>query len=198
MWAAPGPAARYHGRRVRLFFSLPLPDEVKEKLRPTLRAAQKVSADGVGFTKLEQLHFTLAFLGEQPGPDDALAAGESLREVASFDLVLSGVGAFPGANRPRVLFIDVTGGSAELVAAAERLRVALEQRGLPVEERKFRPHLTLGRVREGGERGAKRALAAVPQGELARFRAREACLMQSVLGGRAGATHTVLRSFPFR
>jgi 2'-5' RNA ligase len=182
---------------VRLFFSLPLPDEVKEKLRPILEAARKVSGDGVGFTNVEQLHFTLAFLGEQPGAEEALAAGESLREAAAFELVLSGVGAFPSATRPRVLWMGVTAGGDEMVAAARRLRAALEQRGFALEKREFRPHLTLGRVRPQGERGAKRALAAIPSGELARCVAREACLMQSVLG-KGGATHTVVRAFPFR
>ena len=182
---------------MRLFFSLPLPEEAKERLRPLLRAAQKASADGVGFTKTDQLHFTLAFLGEQPGPDDALAAGESLREVSAFEVVLSGVGAFPSTMRPRVLWIGVTGGGSEMVALAESLRRALEQRRFHLEERKFRPHLTLGRVRPRGETGAKQALAQIPSGELSRWTAREACLMQSVLG-KGGATHTVLRSFPFR
>ena len=181
---------------MRLFFALPLPPDLKEKLRPTLEAARKVSGDGVGFTKLEQLHFTLAFLGEQPGPEKALAAGESLREVPGFELVLSGVGAFPSTMRPRVLWVGVTGGAAELIAVAERLRAALAQQGFAVEERKFRPHLTLGRVRPQGERGAQRALATIPPGELARCTADEACLMQSVLG-KGGATHTVLRAFPF-
>jgi RNA 2',3'-cyclic 3'-phosphodiesterase len=183
---------------MRLFFALPLPSEVKETLRPLLDEARKVSGGGVGFTKPEQLHFTLAFLGEQPGPEEALAAGESLREVPRFELVLSGVGAFPSTMRPRVLWIGVTGGAAELIAAAERLQRALRERGFTLEERKFRPHLTLGRVRPQGERGAKRALAVIPSGELARCSVRGACLMQSVLGGRTGATHTVVRMFPFR
>jgi 2'-5' RNA ligase len=183
---------------MRLFFALPLPSEVKERLRPLLEKARKVSGDGVGFTKIDQLHFTLAFLGEQPGPDDALAAGESLRDLAAFDLVLSGVGAFPSTMRPRVIWLGVTGGAAELIASAERLQKALRERGFALEERKFRPHLTLGRVRPQGERGAKRAMAVIPSGELARCSARGACLMQSVLGGRSGATHTVVRAFPFR
>ena len=183
---------------MRLFFALPLPAEVKEKLRPRLEEARRVSGDGVGFTKLEQLHFTLAFLGEQPGAEEALAAGETLREVSGFELVLSGVGAFPSTMRPRVLWIGVTGGRSELMAAAERLRGSLEQRGLKLEERKFRPHLTLGRVRPQGERGAQRSLAVIPTGELARCTVRGACLMESVLGGRSGATHTVVRMYPFR
>ena len=182
---------------MRLFFSLPLPDEVKDRLRPTLQAAYRVGGDGVGFTKIEQLHFTLAFLGEQPGAEEALAAGESLREVPAFELILSGAGAFPSATRPRVLWIGVTDGAAQMVGAARRLRAALEERGFELEKREFRPHLTLGRVRPQGERQAKRALATIPPGELARCTAREACLMQSVLG-KGGATHTVVRAFPFR
>jgi 2'-5' RNA ligase len=182
---------------VRLFFSLPLPAEAKERLRPTLREAQKASAESVGFTKIEQLHFTLAFLGEQPEADQALAAGESLRTMGAFEVVLSGVGAFPSTMRPRVLWIGVTGGAAEMIDAAERLHKALLDRGFTLEDRKFRPHLTLGRVRPRGERGAKQALAVIPPGELARWTAKEACLMQSVLG-KGGATHTVVRSFPFR
>jgi 2'-5' RNA ligase len=182
---------------MRLFFALPLPAEAKEALRQPLGDARRAGGEGVGFTRIEQLHFTLAFLGEQRDAGEALAAGESLREVTAFELALSGVGAFPSTARPRVLWIAATTGAPELIAAAERLRGALEQRGFALEERKFRPHLTLGRVRPRGEREAKRALAVVAPGELARWTAREACLMQSVLG-KGGATHTVLRTFSFR
>src|SRR5437763_1344697 len=111
--------------RVRLFFSLPLPGEVKARIGPVLEAARKAGADGVGFTRTEQLHFTLAFLGEQPRPDEALAAGASLSDVQAFELALCGAGAFPNTARPRVLWLGVTAGAAELVGAAERLRAAL-------------------------------------------------------------------------
>src|SRR3954470_7264634 len=158
---------------MRLFFSLPLPGEVKERLRPALESARKAGQDGVGFTRNEQLHFTLAFLGEQPGPEEALAAGEALREVAAFELALCGSGAFPNTARPRVLWLGVTTGNAELMAAAERLRIALQERKFALEERKFRPHLTLGRVRPRGERSAREALAAIAPAELARWTARE-------------------------
>src|ERR1700682_4732316 len=162
---------------MRLFFALPVPSEAKERLRPPLDAARQAGEDGVSFTKVEQLHFTLAFLGEQPGPQEALAAGESLRGAR-------GVGA--GVS-----------GAAGLREAAERLRSALRQSGFGIEDRKFRPHLTFGRVRPRGERFAKRELAAVAPGEFARWTAREASLLQSVLG-KGGASHTVLRTFPFK
>jgi len=181
---------------MRLFFALPLPAEAKERLRPVLEAARQAGGEGVSFTRLEQLHFTLAFLGEQPAAGEAAEAGEILRETRTFELAISGAGAFPNTARPRVLWLGVNAGAAELVAAAEGLRGALRKRGFELEDRPFRPHLTFGRVRPRGERLAKRALAAIAPGEFARWPAGEALLMRSVLG-RGGATHTVERAFPF-
>jgi RNA 2',3'-cyclic 3'-phosphodiesterase len=181
---------------MRLFFALPLPSQVKERLRPILEGARQAGGDGVSFTKLEQLHFTLAFLGEQPDAAEASSAGEVLQQGRAFDLALSGVGAFPNTMRPRVLWLGVSTGAAELMETAERLRGELRRRGFQLEERKFQPHLTIGRVRPRGEKLAKQALAAVAPGEFARWPAGEASLVKSVLG-RGGATHTVERAFPF-
>jgi len=181
---------------MRLFFALPVPAQAQERLRPVLEAARQAGGEGVGFTRSDQLHFTLAFLGEQPGPEEALAAGEPLRETRPFEVALSGVGAFPNTARPRVLWLGVSDGAGELMDAAEQLRAALRQRGFQIEDRKFRAHLTIGRVRPRGERFAKRALAAIKPEEFARWTAREASLVQSVLG-RGGATHTIVRAFAF-
>lgn len=181
-------------RGVRLFFALQLPDEVRQALSPALDLARRAAGDGVGFTRLEQLHFTLAFLGEQPTPDSAIAAGEALRAAAQFELGIGGRGAFPGMSRPRVLWLGVTEGSAALCAAAEKLQAALRERGFPLDDRKFQPHLTLGRVKPRGDRDARRTLEALPLGELARFPVRSVELMQSVLGA-GGAKHALVRSF---
>src|SRR2546422_6048484 len=142
---------------MRLFFALPLPGEAKDRLRAPLEAAKKAGGDGVSFTRIEQLHFTLAFLGEQPGPDEALAAGEALREGAPFEVALSGTGAFPNTARPRVLWLGVKDGAALLIEVAERLRAALRQRGFTLEERPFRPHLTFARVRPRGEQSDRKS-----------------------------------------
>src|SRR2546428_12795476 len=113
---------------MRLFFALPLPGEAKDRLRAPLEAAKKAGGDGVSFTRIEQLHFTLAFLGEQPGPDEALAAGEALREGAPFEVALSGTGAFPNTAPPRGPCLGGEGGAALPIHAAPRPPAGLRPR----------------------------------------------------------------------
>lgn len=182
---------------VRLFFSVQIPHDARERLRPSLEAARNAGGEGVGFTRIAQLHFTLAFLGDQPFADAARGCGEVLRDNEAFELAIGGPGAFPNTARPRVLWLGVTEGAARLVVLAERLRRALQSGGFAPEERPFRPHLTVGRVRPRGEKWARMALSTIVPGELARCTVREACLMQSVLG-KGGATHTVIETFGFR
>ena len=181
---------------MRLFFAVELPDDAKERLAPILRAA---AAPGVSAERPAQIHFTLAFLGEQPeeAVERAARAAEAARELPAFSLAVAGAGAFPSERRPRVLWLGVSEGARELCALADKLCGALRAAGFLLEERPFRPHLTLGRVRPGGDRTARRVLAAVPAGELARMKVEEIQLMRSVLGA-GGARHVVLRSFKLR
>ena len=95
-------------RAVRLFFSVPVTDEARSGASGALRAMKRAAGDApLSWTKDEQLHFTLAFLGEQP--ESALSRlGEAAAPCAvlrAFDLTLSGAGAFPDARRPRVLWV---------------------------------------------------------------------------------------------
>jgi len=96
-----------------------------------------------------------------------------------------------------VLWLGVTDGKDPLTAVADQLGAALRERGFKLDDRPFRPHLTIGRTKPGGDKAARRALEAVPKDELARFTAREIALVQSVLGPN-GAKHTVLRAFPLK
>lgn len=182
---------------MRLFFSLPLPEAGRDALRPVVESARASAGRAVSFGKVEQLHFTLAFLGEQPEErmDAACAAAEeALRGIQAFDLVIGGGGAFPSAGRPRVLWLGAPAGGPQLVELASRLSSCLRERGFSLEERPFRAHLTLGRAKPGGERDARRALAALPSGELVRMRVEEIRLVRSILGA-GGAKHVDLRAF---
>lgn len=179
---------------MRLFFSVPVADEARSSAVEALRAMKRAAGDApLSWTKDEQLHFTLAFLGEQP--EESLPR---LREAAAtcgaqraFDLSLAGAGAFPNPRRPRVLWLGAEEGARELEELAGRLRDGLRTAGFTLEGRPFRAHLTVARVKPGGERSAARALEAAPKGEIARIRVHGLCLMHSKLSPR-GAQHALV------
>jgi len=154
--------------------------EVQERLR--------ASRAGVKWVDPESVHFTLRFLGEiEPAEGEALAA--ALRPVATatspFDFCLGGVGVFPNAGSPRVVWIGVTRGEDELTGLAERVRAVTTELGLGADDKPFRSHLTLGRVRPG-ERGADLMprVEAEAQTEVGAMRAAVVSLMESTLTPR--------------
>ena len=111
------------------------------------------ASSGLRWVPPSNLHLTLKFLGEITAAQMAKVA-DAAREVAQstvpFAITLAGLGAFPSARRPRVVWIGVTDGADRLVAVAEALAAALARRRFPREPRSFQPHLTVARVRTGG------------------------------------------------
>lgn len=131
---------------VRAFFAVRVPatrtvENVLDALRGMGRALKCVDAG--------QLHITLKFLGdtklEQLDPIAAIAglicAGER-----PFEFQVRGLGAFPHAGRPTVVWAGVRGGEG-LVRLATQLETSLVPLGFPAEGRPFKPHLTLARVK---------------------------------------------------
>jgi 2'-5' RNA ligase len=70
------------------------------------------------------------------------------------------LGAFPNGRRPRVIWLGLTGALDQLSALQRELDSALVALGIPAEVRPFRPHLTLGRVRDGAPPPAPETFAA--------------------------------------
>jgi 2'-5' RNA ligase len=112
-----------------------------ERLRPLSRA--------VAWVPSQNLHLTLKFLGEQS--DGRLGeARVGIEEVAAarapFTLTLHGLGAFPGMERPRILWVGVAEGALAIRALQSEVESALERRQFTPESRPWHPHLTIGRV----------------------------------------------------
>ncbi len=106
---------------------------------------------GANWQMRDQLHLTLRFIGEVDGRD-AVAVDDalSLIEAPRFSLALKGVGEF-GGKTPHALWTGVR--DKERVAFLQRkIETALQRAGLPAEQRKFVPHVTLARLR-GSPRG---------------------------------------------
>jgi 2'-5' RNA ligase len=104
------------------------------------------------------MHLTLRFLGDTPL--DRLPAIRQAMDAAAmnsqpFEVRLDGLGCFPNHSRPRVIWVGLAaaggGDSAPLLALKTALDEALTPLGWPPEDKPFRAHLTLGRVKD--ERG---------------------------------------------
>lgn len=104
------------------------------------------------WTVPERWHLTLLFLGRVPEDDVAPLVELAAPAVAAtppLTLRLAGGGRFGSVRRPQVAWAGLDGDVEPLVALAKRLATAARRLRLPVEDRPFRPHLTLGRWRPG-------------------------------------------------
>lgn len=126
---------------IRLFVALALPDSVADRL-----VLLQAGVPGARWMQREQLHLTLRFIGEVDGRD-AAAIDDALSQIRSprFSLVLKGVGEFGGKN-PRALWAGVDRDD-EVAHLQRKIESALQRIGIPAEERKFKPHVTLARLR---------------------------------------------------
>jgi 2'-5' RNA ligase len=145
---------------MRLFLAINLSDQLRAGIAAAA-APLRAAAPDVRWTSDAKLHLTLKFLGEQ---DEARLDEivQTLQAVASrhtpTEVHVSGVGAFPSFRRPRILWIGVEH-SPRLELLAHDIESSFETIGFEPEGRPFRPHITLGRLRERATVEEARALA---------------------------------------
>jgi 2'-5' RNA ligase len=176
---------------MRLFAAAELPEAVAAGLAGWARDAAgddpALRLVGVG-----SLHLTLAFLGERPAEDvpgiagaldAAVAAGRWPEGLAIGDVM------WLAPRRPHVLTVALTDRGGALGALQERVASGLADAiGYEAEHRRFRPHVTVARVRRGGR---PRLDLCGPQGT-GTFALEAVTLMRSHLGGRGPARYEAL------
>ena len=136
--------------RHRIFIAVEL-DSTLHQAVIELQHQLEAAGARVRWNKPGQLHFTLRFIGEIMPAQVALvkvATREAVNEIAPFTITLRQLGAFPSFHRPQVVWVGVEDGAAELQAVAAKLETHLAHHRFPPEERPFRPHLTLARIRD--------------------------------------------------
>ena len=179
---------------VRAFINIALDARVHEALAETAARLRRVVDARVRWVKPEFIHLTLAFLGEiarERANAAARAMEEAARVATPFEIAPGTVGGFPSLERPRVLWVGVTGDGGALAALQHDVAWRLGGEGFVLEGRPFAPHLTLGRVVGGGPDGGgvlARMPSALPHaGQIVR----RVTLFQSDLHPD-GAVYTVL------
>jgi 2'-5' RNA ligase len=132
---------------MRLFAAIDIPEHVKHKLHTLverLRPTAKIS-----WSPVENLHVTTKFIGEWPEErlEEMKRTLASVGSPGAMQISVRGIGWFPSARDPRIFWAGVEGGEGlnMLAHATEEAVFAL---GVPREERKFSPHLTLARIRD--------------------------------------------------
>lgn len=137
---------------IRLFVGVSLPVEVRDYLlglQTGIRSAR--------WQRDDQLHLSLKFIGEveEPVAHDLAVALADIR-MAPFALALDGAGLFGSMTAPRTLWAGVSPVD-EVTRLRDKVEMAAVRIGLPVERRKFMPHVTLARM--PGRRSAESGLA---------------------------------------
>jgi len=185
---------------LRLFLAIELPAAERRAIHAAT-APLRDAARAVAWVREENLHLTLKFLGSQPAGAverlrDALAP--AMAAAAAPTLELGGLGAFPDLRAPRVIWMGVHP-DPRLELVHHDVEVVCGALGYEVDGRAFRPHLTLGRVRDRLPAGGARAIAEAARGVHYRGRAAAASLdvMASELTPQ-GARYRVMARLPLK
>ena len=166
---------------MRLFVAVELPAPVRERL-----AALAGGLHGAKWVGAEQMHLTLTFLGEL----DRIQAedvAEQLGEIRAkaFDVELAGIGNFASARQVRSLWVGVAANDA-LTALQAKVEHAARRAGVKAERRKFVPHVSLARFKNGTPNVGKFLEAHEP------FRVAPFAVSEFVLfSSRLGSDHAV-------
>ncbi len=135
---------------IRCFVAIELPEKLKNDIDQYVTQLRPL-APKVKWVKAASMHITLKFLGNQP-PTVVDAVIETLLtdlpDTPPFWLTVSGFGAFPNERRPRVFWLGIRSEPREpFYALQAAIEERLERMGIESEQRRFSPHLTLGRVK---------------------------------------------------
>ena len=134
---------------VRTFVAVEIGQDVRARAATLIRQLRNSGAK-VKWVDPGSMHFTMKFLGEvdvREVPAICKAVSQSVAGISPFEIEVRGAGAFPTVHRPRTVWVGVGQGSEGMVALHDAVEGGLAELGFRTEGRRFRPHLTIGRVR---------------------------------------------------
>jgi len=188
----------------RCFLAIEYPTEIIKRLQKFILASQQVVPPGtVRWTSTTNLHLTVKFLGEIPDDqveDVRTKVRQLIAQTSCIPIQVGGNGVFPSNRRPRILWVGTDEPEALLRFAVE-CEHACASAGIPKEERPFKAHLTIGRVKPDladsqlhllGER-----YLSLPKPEMGGFGIDHMVLFRSELRP-SGPVYTPIEVFPFR
>ena len=182
---------------MRSFIAIELPDIVKAALL-SLQQELKTSGADVRWVRPEGVHLTLKFLGniEDKIVDRVVEKLKgTCRKFQPFNCEIRGVGVFPGIRSPRVLWVGIDAHET-LASIQQEIDTGMSSLGFERENRKFTPHLTLGRFRSSeGKMALMDRMEAYKDRRIGLIDINHISFMRSDLGP-AGAKYTRIAEIP--
>ena len=136
----------------RVFCAFELPELLRGRIKQHIQQVREAVPDAAAsWSRPENIHLTVKFFGnvdqaKMPLISEALA--RVAKEASPIGIVVGGTGVFPRPSRPQVLWIGIEDRTDALAKLQQRVEAACAREGLPKEDRAFRPHLTIARIRK--------------------------------------------------
>lgn len=138
--------------RWRMFCAFELPESLRAQIdQHGQRVREAVSEAAASWSRPENIHLTVKFLGNvdpQRVPVISAAAARVVKEFSPIQIEVGKTGVFPRPSRPQVLWVGINDQSGALANLHKQLQNEFAREGFPKEERAFRPHLTIARIRK--------------------------------------------------
>ena len=144
---------------MRLFIALPTDGETRDALQGYQRSLAALGLDG-SFSRPENLHITLAFLGELPAPGPVIEAMKAVTAAGPISLLLDRPGRFQHRDGAVLWLGPERDRPVQRLAAA--LHAELRARGFRLEDKPFQAHITLCRRVKHGESVPRLPEACIP------------------------------------
>jgi len=183
---------------IRTFIAVELSVEAKEELCRVESELKKADAD-IKWVDIATMHLTVKFIG--PTQEEGVPKISRELELISsgredIRLGLGGIGVFPKWDFPKVVWVGIDAGAAQLASLAKDADLAMSGLGFPEETRQFSPHITLGRVRGPRNKDKLKSIAESVKVAHVVSNISKIVLFRSDLTPK-GAIHTVLSEHEF-
>ncbi|MCK4578932.1 MAG: RNA 2',3'-cyclic phosphodiesterase [Candidatus Marinimicrobia bacterium] len=133
----------------RTFLGFDLPRSVSERV-VGLRTLVDDPKSAVKWVKGRNIHLTMRYLGPTPAgilPEITDQVSQVVSPLLPIRVSVEGTGVFTAPSRPRVLWLGLAGETGRLAELEQAIHAAIGPLGFPREERRYTPHITIGRVR---------------------------------------------------
>lgn len=187
-------------KKIRAFIALNTPSDYEAAIAEQQLALKKAAPGGdIKWVDPKNIHLTLRFLGYiEPSAVEPISSAlrDATSRMGSLQLRAAGLGCFPNCRNPRVIWIGLEDPTDSLVALQKAVVEATRTFGEPPEERPYKAHLTLARVKHLSKENARSLQAKIEKVklELPPWMVKDVILYQSHLS-QAGPRYEALGRF---